>query len=84
MGRNLTNKTKRKNSFRSLKYEKNESNQSDSKTNHDVELDIATVANLDENIESKVLRTRPRRHNAGSGVERLQADFSNTGYWLAR
>ena len=42
------------------------------------------MADLDDNIDAAPGNTRPRRDNAGAGVERLQIDFSGKRYGTKR
>ena len=46
--------------------------------------DVAIVANIDDNVEENAIRNRPRRANAGAGVERLQMDTHGQGYNVRR
>ena len=50
----------------------------------EVEDRVVAIAPLDDEEPDVPIRTRPRRENAGAGVERMQMDFSGKGYGSTR
>ena len=46
--------------------------------------EVVAIAPLDDEEPDVPIRTRPRRENAGAGVERMQMDFSGKGYGSTR
>ena len=66
-----------------------EEDEDDSETGEDeptipANAEEVVVADLDDNIEAVPCNTRPKRVNAGAGVERLQMDFSGKEYGTKR
>jgi hypothetical protein len=45
---------------------------------------MALVVNIDDNVDAIPSNDRPRRSNAGAGIERIQMDFSGKGYGAKR
>ena len=50
------------------------------KNDENTEPEVEAVANLDADIGTETITGRPKRSNAGSGIERLQMRFDNTEY----
>jgi hypothetical protein len=54
------------------------------KNDENTEPEVEAVANLDADIGTETITGRPKRSNAGSGIDRLQMSFDNTEYKSAK
>ena len=68
-----------------VESEDDELSDRETRENFEVENEEVVVADLEDNTEpSQNTSTRPRRANAGAGVERLQMGFNGKGYGAQR